>query len=863
MANVGDYAIVVGIDDYPGYRPLQGAVRDAKDFVGWLCKEPYGGDVPTANCKTIYSVTNPLSPLQQQIDEAFDAIFSSVPKGEPARRLYVYFSGHGMAESNLISDLCLANWAQKFPNRALDAQQYLDTVMKLGKFAEIVMFMDCCRVRLVSAHGHTPDFIAASPGKGAPRARYFTASATEFLNLSYEAAVSKSSSDEAQVRGYFTTALMAALRGAAAISGGGVPASRLKMYLEENVPLLANAAGYIQDPEVINGLKGDPLFGSAPPSGPEPASPPSGAPGPSASPKGGGPPPSFRVPLTLYDSLGARSLTLLDQSNQTVFHGPVRKIKRLRVRPGSYKLRTLFTNATVETPLYLDRETEISTHEQLRTAPEVYSAAPLANSPTSHEYYSVPSQKWSRTPTRVPLPGPSTSSLFIFIRAIDEEMHDRDSDLGKGLLLLDAQGEQISDFSPSVTRHDSRFGWLSFHAAAPKGALLLRFTGEPARDLCLHLYPRLQTQVFFMYRGKPLLDTMKIFLSPIGRGFQPLDSETAAADIALNGLQSSQDLLSESALNQLLYGKFESPMLGLVGAHVLLKRQRALQKELSLERGKPILKERETQQDQKHKINVVLRNLNRLLPQSPDVAALNLLAGSNSPVPLRKIKFDEAPMLRPGLVAVIAEAAKRPAILGKTSPIPQIAPRLYADTPWSTWQPIPSETGLDSGGNELNWVHLAILDFVKKAMQPAKKKEGTKRPKRSQIAKKLGVPQQTVVQAAKDLNTTSVNILLTKLPEEYQELFAPSRTKSQKKISQGTKKILSALVGRPSKALAKSRTKKRAESSKAAKSRTMDKARSEISRRIDYVNARVDYQKTRARFGAPRTQRRDAARSES
>src|SRR5438105_407692 len=82
--------------------------------------------------------------------------------------------------------------------------------------------------------------------------------------------------------------------------------------------------------------------------------------------------------------------------------------------------------------------------------------------------------------------------------------------------------------------------------------------------------------------------------------------------------------------------------------------------------------------------------------QAPAVPALNLLAGSNSPVPLRKIKFDEAPMLRPGLVAVIAEAAKRPAILGKTSPIPQIAPRLYADTPWSTWQPIPSETGLDS-----------------------------------------------------------------------------------------------------------------------------------------------------------------------
>src|ERR1700733_11341773 len=122
MINANDYAIVVGIDDYPGYRSLKGAVKDAEDFATWLCDSVAGGGVRANNCKTVFSVSTPLSPLQQQVDEAFDAVLSSITKGTLAHRLYVYFSGHGMAESNLISDLCLANWAQKFPNRALDAQ---------------------------------------------------------------------------------------------------------------------------------------------------------------------------------------------------------------------------------------------------------------------------------------------------------------------------------------------------------------------------------------------------------------------------------------------------------------------------------------------------------------------------------------------------------------------------------------------------------------------------------------------------------------------------------------------------------------------------------------------------------------------
>ena len=768
--NAKDYALVVGIDDYPRYRPLKGAVKDAEDFVNWLCKEPTGGCIPTGNCKPIFSAAKPLAPLQDQIDEAFDAIFSSIPKGTMARRLYLYFSGHGMAESNLITDLCLANWAEKFPNRALSAEQYLEAVLKLGKFEQIIMLLDCCRVRMVAMQGHSPDFIVPSPGKDAPKARYFLANATEFLNSSYEAATeSKAQTDAPMVRGYFTRALLAALRGEAAIAPGGVPASRLKDYLEKNVPLLAKNAGYAQDPEVNNGLKGDPVFGSAPPKPVAAEATPTPKPADltgddGASPSRGLDSPGNRFSLTLHDSIGAKSVAVFDSRSREVFKGPVRTTKKLRLRGGAYDLLTRFAKTTVTTRLQLDKDAHVSTREMLQDVPESYTSVPLENAPTSHEYYTHSSVQWSKQTTREPLPGNADSSLFIFIRAIDREKRNSESDFGKGLLLVDAAGKEVSDLSARGTQRDTNDGWLAFHMAAPQSTLYLRFTGEPARELPLHLFAEWQTQVFLMYRGKPLFDTMKILLARRAKGFEPAAEQTKTADVALNGLQSGRDLLSDSALRLLLSGKFDNPILGLVGAHVLIQRRRALETRLSLERRSPSTIEKKQKDDDEKTIAVVLPRLNALLPGSSDVAALYLLAPFVRRSPRPNFEFDHAPMLRLGLQAVIAEAAKRPSILAKNSLISRVASRLYSDTPWSTWQPEVTKAGID-------WVHLAILDLAEKASGGGSSRGKTKLPSAMKMAELLGLPLQTVSQAVKDLQDTPPTKLLRWLPREYKALI--------------------------------------------------------------------------------------------
>ena len=59
-----DFAVVVGLDDYPNFgsqgRPLKGAIADATRFAKWLKDTNTGGGLPERNCKEVLSTANPL-----------------------------------------------------------------------------------------------------------------------------------------------------------------------------------------------------------------------------------------------------------------------------------------------------------------------------------------------------------------------------------------------------------------------------------------------------------------------------------------------------------------------------------------------------------------------------------------------------------------------------------------------------------------------------------------------------------------------------------------------------------------------------------------------------------------------------------
>jgi hypothetical protein len=257
--NALDYALVIGLNDYPSYggangRTLKGAIRDATDFADWLLDQNTGGGVPPANLKLVTSTPNPLAPDKQRIDAELLSIVQAA-RQHGGRRLYIYFSGHGHVSGDVYNEvaLCLPHWSADWRHAALSSSGYVNYVLKCSPFEEILVFFDCCRVKQVAALGENSGLDC--PLAVAQKRKVLWAYASEFLKPAFEGAASGNGAgtqdDPAEeVRGHFTKALLAALKAGAARPQGGVSVRSLKSYLESNVERIARGAGHNQRPQV-------------------------------------------------------------------------------------------------------------------------------------------------------------------------------------------------------------------------------------------------------------------------------------------------------------------------------------------------------------------------------------------------------------------------------------------------------------------------------------------------------------------------------------------------------------------------------------------------------------------------------------
>ena len=95
-----NYAIVVGLNHYPGIVPLKGPENDAKWFHGWLLSNSL---VKDEHAKLILSSdfeandeTSEARPDPAVVDRAFERLLRiGIKKEKVGKRLYLFFSGHG------------------------------------------------------------------------------------------------------------------------------------------------------------------------------------------------------------------------------------------------------------------------------------------------------------------------------------------------------------------------------------------------------------------------------------------------------------------------------------------------------------------------------------------------------------------------------------------------------------------------------------------------------------------------------------------------------------------------------------------------------------------------------------------------
>ena len=241
-----DFGLVVGIDDYPRFRSLRGAVTDATRFHAWLC-DPDGGGVSPQYARLVVSRPNPIAPLQDEVDENLLDLIQAADAIGGGRRLYFHFSGHGAGSPDESCDdvaLLLAKWSWSLARLALSTAEYRGVLGRMGLFEEIVVTLDCCRTLALRASGLPPTITHLPRARRCPT-RTFIAYATEAGCSAFE------TPDQGAWQGVFTRHLLAILQ----YSPHGISAASLKRELEYKVALSGQHA------HIDNGLRDDSRFG--------------------------------------------------------------------------------------------------------------------------------------------------------------------------------------------------------------------------------------------------------------------------------------------------------------------------------------------------------------------------------------------------------------------------------------------------------------------------------------------------------------------------------------------------------------------------------------------------------------------------
>jgi hypothetical protein len=257
--NPEDWAIVVGINSYPGIINLQGPENDAQHFYDWLVspigggiqmKSPHEKGLSTDNHAILVKSSDftppstkvsTAKPTQAEVEEAFDFLYDLAQdnlhtKGRSriGRRLYLYFSGHGFVPSFGVvpspddAALLMANSAYKKPGYHISGRPYAHWFFNAGIFQEIILLMDCCRD---NNPNYPPNTVPYNPMTGTAadlaNRRSFFGFGTKWNRQSRERLMG-----DGKWHGVFTTALLAGLNGAAVdVDSGNVTAKTLGNYL--------------------------------------------------------------------------------------------------------------------------------------------------------------------------------------------------------------------------------------------------------------------------------------------------------------------------------------------------------------------------------------------------------------------------------------------------------------------------------------------------------------------------------------------------------------------------------------------------------------------------------------------------------
>lgn len=233
--NAEDWAIVVGIDVYPGLKNLnlQGSSNDANEMYQWLTgPAPSAGGVPKDQARLIRSsdfpgpFASPLDgrPAHSELERELLRLDARAKANNQAgqgfrigRRLYLYFSGHGCAPELNESALLAADASPDLSGLHIPGRLWAHVFRVRGYFDEVILLMDCCRESFPTIQVRKPPLdLTTADTTAVDNGRRFYGFATKWSRTTKEIPIN------GVMRGVFTHALLQGLGGKACDPGTGV-----------------------------------------------------------------------------------------------------------------------------------------------------------------------------------------------------------------------------------------------------------------------------------------------------------------------------------------------------------------------------------------------------------------------------------------------------------------------------------------------------------------------------------------------------------------------------------------------------------------------------------------------------------------
>jgi PAS domain-containing protein len=697
-AHPDDYAIVIGIDHYPGLDlEVADAAARARQFAAWLTT-PEGGGIPPANLSLLLSqppeaATEPY-PKIAHVDRALAAIGGGAGGARAGRRLYACFAGCATGRNADDLALLLADAGPLAPGpTSLGLQVRRDYLRRALPFDEFILIADA-RPVVCAAETAAPPFALPQWHTSGRQLReliligdrVIPALLTEF-RVAAEAGAGWQLDAQA-----LTHRLLARMRRNAARRG---PPSDLTTqgFVEQVGSIIFGGAA--SDPATTSSLLVEL--------------------------------PHWTAQIRILDRLLRPVQNEVTRSSPDLATATEPGIARVQLPPGDYTVELTLGGTTerrsaIVTP---ERETRLARGEWTSEGPVVtgdenrptprkgqpnillrrrpkdsswrfrpglrrIAAAPLADTTTSRESHRDPAIYYSGQVTWVPKAPAQRgdAGLFIFVRTLEPQDYPG---FAEGLALLDSDGNTITDLTGPEVVHNVADGYLAFRALLRPGFYQLRRSERVDREARarlrvqpLYLCANWNTHVFIPAEDAPSLRKLEVAIVPADAGFNPRSQVGAAAQALFEALRTggpraaAKLAVSGAMLPQLRQAHVDAPWFAVLGIHAL--REAADQaKDSHTAEAADIAAE-------------LLEGLNARIGDHPDVRALSLQKGERAAEP-----FVHPPMLRASLALVQQHATHHRNTIPRDSLTDRVLEAGVSNSPWTAWRDLDGLGAISPG----------------------------------------------------------------------------------------------------------------------------------------------------------------------